>query len=73
MEGLVLGLANRGIFLKPSECFGFEKAPSLGGQIDLSNVKPFLVVAYQTIMGQLHEQLIKRPTGSKVTGFGVKE
>ena len=73
LEGFVLSLASRGVFLKAGECFGFEKPPVLGGAIEIGNIKPFPVIVWQSIMGQLHEQLAKRPPGSKISGFVFKE
>ena len=73
MEGFLLGLSKRGVALKTGECFGFEKPPILGGKIEVNNIKPFFISVYQTVTGQLHEQLSKRPEGSKITGFVLKE
>jgi hypothetical protein len=69
MEVWVIGMANRGILLKPGECFGFKVHPKIGGKIEFDNMKPFQVVPYEWILGQLHEQISKMMPGSTITGF----
>jgi hypothetical protein len=49
--------------LQETECFGFTIPPVMGGELALSNLKPMNIVAYHSIMSQLHRQINTGRTG----------
>ena len=63
MEGLIIGQASRGVFLKKGQCFGFNILPILGGSLEAGNIQPFDIVVYETIAGQTHQQVRHPPAG----------
>jgi hypothetical protein len=70
-EGLVIGQASRGVFLEKGECFGWIIPPIIGGSFEADNIKPHNIVAYETVVGALHQQIRDLPPGSTVSRFTV--
>jgi hypothetical protein len=64
--GLVFGARNRGLILEPGECYDFEIAPVLGGQMGVHQITKLPFVVKLHIAGQLHEQVRDLPPGTKV-------
>lgn len=71
MEGLVLGQASRGVFLEKGSCFGFKIQPIIGGSFDTDNIRPYDIIAYQTIVGALHKQIKNLPPDAVIGKFTV--
>lgn len=42
------------------ECVGWKLHPLLGGKFEVANLQVFSMLVYQSLMGQLHEQLRHR-------------
>ncbi len=43
------------------ECLGWKLHPLLGGEFDVANLQLFSMSVYQSLMGQLHRQLLGVP------------
>ncbi len=54
------------------QCFGFKKPPSLGGDVEVSNIEVSPLYAYVSLMGQIHQQVNGFPPGTKITGVKIE-
>jgi len=71
MLGLLTELERAGMTLENGQCFGFTKAPILGGAIEPSNIEIAPLGVYVSLMGQICQQVQKLPAGTKVAGFKI--
>jgi hypothetical protein len=46
-----------GLVPTESQCIGWKLHPLIGGKFDAGNLRVFDMVVYQSLMGQLHQQL----------------
>jgi hypothetical protein len=70
--GLLTELERAGMKIASGQCFGFKKPPSLGGEIELSNIEVSSLYPYVSLMGQIHQQLNKLPPGTRITGVKIE-
>jgi hypothetical protein len=58
---------NRGLTLKPGQCYGFKFPPVMGGEYSAENCVPISISDYLGACGSIHEQLKDIPDGTRVT------
>ena len=66
LEGLAIGMREKGIELRPGQCFGFKVPPILGAPISVDNIQVTDIVPYQLFVGQLHQRLASLPPGTAI-------
>jgi hypothetical protein len=72
LAGLLTELERAGMKIASGQCFGFKKPPSLGGEIELSNIEVSPLYPYVSLMGQIHQQMNKLPPGAKIAGVKIE-
>ncbi len=70
--GLLTELERAGMKITSGQCFGFKKPPSLGGEIELSNIEVSPLYPYVSLMGQIHQHMNKLPPGAKIAGVKIE-
>ena len=71
--GLLNELERAGMKISSGQCFGFKKPPSLGGEIELSNIEVSPLYPYVSLMGQIHQQVNKLLPGTKITEVKIEQ
>jgi hypothetical protein len=56
LDGLVFRCAESRILLDPSQCYGWQVHPLLGGKLTIENIKVYSLRVYQSLMGQIFRQ-----------------
>jgi hypothetical protein len=69
---LLTELERAGLKIASGQCFGFKKPPSLGGEIEVSNIEISPLNPYVSLMGQIHQQVSKLPPSTKITGVKIE-
>jgi hypothetical protein len=70
--GLLTQLERAGMQIESGECFGWKKAPGLGGEIELANIEVAPLNVYVSLMGQIYQQLQGLPSGTKIGGLKIE-
>jgi hypothetical protein len=65
----IVALHARGLRPGPGECYGYKLPPIVGGPVAVDNIEVLLLTVWQSIMGQLHEQVAALPDGTRISGF----
>jgi hypothetical protein len=52
--------AENGLSPSKNECLGWKVHPLIGGKFKLENLQIFSMLVYQSLMGQLHRQLLQK-------------
>lgn len=73
MAGLALAAERQGLVAAPTEVYGFEIPPVLGGPITVENVKVYSFVVYASLTAQIHRQVKDLPPGSPIEGFSFEQ
>lgn len=56
LNGLVFRCAEARIQLAPSQCYGWQVHPLLGGKLTIDNIKVYSLRVYQSLMSQIFRQ-----------------
>jgi hypothetical protein len=57
--------AENGLSPSKNECLGWKIHPLIGGKFKLENLQIFSMLVYQSLMGQLHRQLLQKEEQNK--------
>ena len=69
MDDLVKLLRDRGVVLKPGQCFGYKIPLIVGGQLVAENIEPTMHMIHQSTIGQIAAQAKDMPPGTRISKF----